>query len=323
MLFRLAALVCALGCAAASRGAVPASRDLDDSPPVVGWVERERFRQVGQEAQELYRMRLPIPDAFREHQLASHQTDSTAETQSLPAPTAPDGQQALLLDRLASDRTDSTDRMRRLPTLTAGGGQQAPLVAAVLLLAGIMAIRITVPHLAARTNTWLGLELFSPSGPAGLFSNTRAEEEAFSEFFAAFRLGLCALPSARLRAGRPCSSSLADQISTGDFRVHSNAAQAFLDKVPGQMLTLRHLLQEIGWAPNPATRQELLAELHRQVRALRNNAGLSELLAAWQVAYALEGLLDQLTDKVSNVTASTIQTVTCGVDLFEDLLLSL
>jgi CheY-like chemotaxis protein len=98
-----------------------------------------------------------------------------------------------------------------------------------------------------------------------------------------------------------------------------NAVAEFFTRAPQRLAALRKLVAEIGGASEIAVRQKLLGDLCDQVRALKGEAGVPELLPAWQMTSALEGLLKQLTDKVSNVTASTLQTVAAGVDLLGEL----
>jgi len=172
---------------------------------MVGWAERERFLQIGKERQELYRTRLPIPDAVQEQRLASLQTDPTAP---MPSP----------------------------PVSTAGSGRQV-LVAVALFVAGILAIRKAVPHLGARLNTRFKLGLLSPATPAERSSTLRAEQKAFSEYLAAFRINPAASPSAAVPAGRP-SSGLAHPSSTPDLRGDSHPAQARLAKAPSPIPTV-------------------------------------------------------------------------------------
>src|SRR6185295_17527089 len=56
-----------------------------------------------------------------------------------------------------------------------------------------------------------------------------------------------------------------------------------------------------------------------EIRGMKGGAGVPELLPAWQMAAAVEGLVKQLTNKAGNVNASTLRTVAGGVDLLEDL----
>ena len=67
----------------------------------------------------------------------------------------------------------------------------------------------------------------------------------------------------------------------------------------------------------------MLAALRWELHVLKSEADLPELLPVWQIAFALEGLLKQLTDKLGNVTASALRTVAGGVDLLDDLCRSL
>jgi hypothetical protein len=75
------------------------------------------------------------------------------------------------------------------------------------------------------------------------------------------------------------------------------------------LATQRKQLEEIVLATDLAARQRMLADLRREMCALKGEAGRPEVLLVWQVASALEGLIKQLTDKAGNVTASTLRTV--------------
>ena len=179
------------------------------------------------------------------------------------------------------------------------------LVAALFLLAGVLAIRKLAPglvnYLNQRSNSWV----LSPSTAANFSAKIRAEDESFSEFLAAFQTG----PSAT-----PGTSPLGAALATG-----CDPLQEFFAQAPKLLGKLRKLLQEIGRAPDQAAQRRTLVDLQRELRALKGEAGLSELLPVWQMAAALEGLVKQLTDKLGNVTRSTLRTVAGGVDLLEDL----
>src|SRR6185295_17971563 len=94
--------------------------------------------------------------------------------------------------------------------------------------------------------------------------------------------------------------------------------EEFIARAPKLLGALRKLLQEIGRAANEASRQKLLADLHREIREIKGGAGLSELLPVWQMASALEGLVKQLTTRGDNVNPSTLRTVAGAVDLLDD-----
>ena len=63
----------------------------------------------------------------------------------------------------------------------------------------------------------------------------------------------------------------------------------------------------------------MLTNLYFEMGVLKDEAGFPEALPVWQAASALEGLLKQLTEKMRNVTPSTLRTVAGGLDLLDDL----
>jgi hypothetical protein len=119
VLFRVLLLMCGLGCATAGQGADPVTAEPDDSPPAVGWVERERFLQTGRETQELYRMRVTISNAVRENFPLAAPADASSSEPELAA------------------------RMQPSP-LPLGTRRQYLLLAAVLPLVGIAVCRRVV-----------------------------------------------------------------------------------------------------------------------------------------------------------------------------------
>jgi CheY-like chemotaxis protein len=182
-----------------------------------------------------------------------------------------------------------------------GTHRQNFLVAALFLLAGGLAIRKLVPGIADYLNQHFQPWALAPSTRGNFLGKIRAEDEAFSEFLLAFQAGPSAIP------GSVDSSTTRDPL------------QEFFARAPELLGALRKLLQEIGRTPNEASRQRLLADLHREIRGMKGGAGLSELLPAWQMASALEGLVKQLTKRMGNVNPSTLRTVAGAVDLLDDL----
>jgi len=175
---------------------------------------------------------------------------------------------------------------------------------AFILLTLVLAIRKLAPEILdsinKRFNPWA--QTFGTA--ANYSANVRAEDEAFSEFMVAFRTGPSAITDP--------SGVNAFAESNGNF--FANASKIFRE--------LQKLIKEICEATTAAVRQRTLADLHRELRALKGEAGAPELLPLWQMASALEGLVKQLTDKAGNVSGSTLRTVAAGLDLLENLCVS-
>ena len=129
----------------------------------------------------------------------------------------------------------------------------------------------------------------------------RAEEKPLDEFLATFRVGSS-------RAGTAVASAQPE-------RVEEFYAQA------AELLTRqRLLLQDIVREPGALIRQKLLSRLRVELEILQGVADFPEALSIWQAASALAGLLGQLTEKIGNVTPSSLRTVAGGLELIEDFL---
>jgi CheY-like chemotaxis protein len=253
----------------------PYSSEYEKSPPKIDSYVREKNQRAASERQELFRKRVAIPDAVGDNVPAAFPaTPPTSQT----GVTAPSG---------------------------SGMHRQNLLVAALLIVAGVLAVRKLAPDIGAYFNQKFNPWVLAPSTAANFSAGIRAEDEAFSEFLVAFRTGPSAMPG------------------TSPFGVNSpterNLVDGFFANTPRLIKELQRLLQEIGRSPSDGARRKLLADLHREVRTLKGEADRSELLPVWQLASALEGLLKQLIDRAGNITLSTLRTVNGGVDLLEDL----
>lgn len=176
------------------------------------------------------------------------------------------------------------------------------LLICLLLLMAILIVRLLAPEffkaLLRKINLWAVEEQ-----PALSSAKVRAEEEAFGEFLASFQTGLGA------------SSANAGVVA----KEQRGAGDDFADQTARLLTTHRSLLQKIDGAVNDAARRRLLADLRQALRSFKDLVGAPELLPAWQLTSALEGLLKQLSDKTSNVTRSTLRTVGGAVDLLGEL----
>ena len=170
----------------------------------------------------------------------------------------------------------------------------------VFIFIGILVVRNFLPEsftgLNRRFNPWF------PAPAAGKTpSSVRSEEEAFAKFLATFRVG-------------PTLSPAFDSVEKRGM------VEQFYARAKRLLGTQRKLLQDIVRESNASARQKKLADLHSEMSALKGEAGFPEALPVWQLASALEGLLEQLAG--TNATPSTLRAVTDGVDLLEDLCLS-
>ena len=187
-----------------------------------------------------------------------------------------------------------------LPTASSGNILQRLFFAAAFAFTGVLIVQRFAPHVLVDINQRLNPWAPAPAARTGLSAKVRAEEEAFAGFLKAFRVGPVASPRVDLpgKDGR-CSE--------------------FYARMKERLIMQRKLLHDIGRESGDPARQKLLTNLHFEMGVLKGEAGFPEVLPVWQAASALEGLLEQLTEKIRNVTPSTLRTVAGGLDLLDDL----
>jgi CheY-like chemotaxis protein len=171
---------------------------------------------------------------------------------------------------------------------------------AVFIVAEILIIWKFAPHvlvnLNQRLNPWALPQIFvrDPS------IKIRSEEKAFGEFLLEFHR-------------EPAAAS------SGALPEKQGLLNDFFARTKSRVEAQRKLLQEIGREASDAARQKMLVEIYSEVGELKKEAGFPEVLPLWQVASALEGLLRQLTEKIRNVTPSTLRAVGGALDLLDNL----
>jgi CheY-like chemotaxis protein len=186
------------------------------------------------------------------------------------------------------------------------GGQILLSLGAFALVAGLVARRFAPGFLHAvnaKVNPWATV----PAGGGNLSTKVRAEDDAFTSFLAAFRAG----PMAAV-AGQSGAAAV-------DPAVRAAAINTFYEKVPHTLENQQMLLREIDRTPDEAGRQKMLAALRWEMHALRNESDAPELLPVWQMSFALEGLLKQLTDHAADVTPSTLRTLGGALEFLQEL----
>jgi len=252
----------------------PYANDNELSPPELNYYIRERNQRAASERQELFRKRVQIQDAVGDDVLAAYTEKQKARVQThAPAPLPPISNRGLLFT-------------------------------AMVVVTALLLVRKLAPELLDGINNKFNPWAQTAATVANLSAKVRAEDEAFSEFVAAFRTGASAAGNAT-----PGAASASERGLLLEF--YANAPKA--------LRTLQKLIEQIGGATTLAMRQSMLADLHRELRALKGEAGLPELLPVWQMSSALEGLVKQLKDKASQVNRSTLRTVASGAELLRDL----
>ncbi|MGA2242273.1 MAG: response regulator [Verrucomicrobiota bacterium] len=186
------------------------------------------------------------------------------------------------------------------PTASSGNVLQMFFFAAAFVLTGVLIVRRFAPNVLVAINQQFNPWVLAPAAGRDLSARVRAEEEAFAGFLKALRVGPAASPRT-------------------DLPGKDDPINEFYVRAKELLVTQRKLLQDISRESSDPVRQQLLTNLYFEMGVLKDEAGLPEALPVWQAASALEGLLKQLTEKIRNVTPSTLRTVAGGLDLLDDL----
>lgn len=99
---------------------------------------------------------------------------------------------------------------------------------------------------------------------------------------------------------------------------HNKLTDFRLDS-PNLLRALRNSFSELNCARSDRQRQEVLAELVRQLKAFALLNDIPELLPAAQLALAVQGLLTQLSGKPCDVSASALRTIAGALLLLDAL----
>lgn len=165
----------------------------------------------------------------------------------------------------------------------------------------LLSVALAWPRIARQINKRFNPWALPAARLADYLAETRAGDEAFSDFAEALRIGPLAVSR------------------NSDLTATRTPIEAFLNAAPKRLLSMRKALQELCRFSEEAARKSMLIELGAELRGLKGMAGLPELLPVWQMAYALECLVKQLSEKPGRITASTLRIVAGAVDLLEEL----
>lgn len=209
-------------------------------------------------------------------------------------------------DEVAAEYTARQAARLAPPPPPAEISRDAKLLSALIFLSGFLALLKLGPTLYAAVNERVNPWKLTPATAAGLSARIRAEDQALTRLLASFQSG----PPAADTSGDAAVAAAAPAVEP---------VQAFYPKAAQILARQRRLLEEIVGAVSPAIQHEKLRGLYEEMGLLRGAAGLPELVTVWQVASAVEGLLQQLTQQLANVTGSTLRTVAGGVELLDRL----
>jgi CheY-like chemotaxis protein len=192
------------------------------------------------------------------------------------------------------------------------------LLEAALVLAALLVLWKLLPLIKDFLASQLQLSIFLRPSP-DIWPKTLSEDEEFSKFV----LGFQAVPEKNSGNGSPAGSRAASagpaEAPTNGPVVKVPSLEDFFASAPEMFFSMQTLCDKMNRLAKKPDQRDILSDLSVKVQHLRAKAHLLELRAVWQVACALEGLLKQLTDRVSNITASTLHTVTGGVELLRDM----
>jgi CheY-like chemotaxis protein len=173
---------------------------------------------------------------------------------------------------------------------------------ALFIFSGVLILRRVAPHVLVDLNRQYNPWAVNPAAEADFTAKVLADEEAFGKYLAAFRIGPSAPPRVKSR---------------GKY----DPLVEFYAKAKKILVVQRKLLADIGQPTGNPARHRILLQLNSEMGGLKTGAGIPGALPVWQVASALEGLLKRLTEKVSDVSPSTLRTLSGGLDLLDDLCL--
>lgn len=94
----------------------------------------------------------------------------------------------------------------------------------------------------------------------------------------------------------------------------------FFERAPSQVAELKKMAQGILSGTDPIKRAALIGEMYGSLRALTSNADLLEVRTVSRLASAMEALLKELQDSPENMNASSVRTISQGVDFIGQLL---
>ncbi len=188
---------------------------------------------------------------------------------------------------------------------------QNPLVGIVTTLLVIflaaagwyIAARKYAPEMAASITNVLVPRALRPAMPADAFVTLMAEEQAVADF------------QTSLNAGARRTESLGE----AKLAPAENVIEIPLPETAEYVAEMRRLVEKATRAPAGAAQRRFLVEACSQAKTLKELAGAIEMTPLRQMTSAIEMLLKQLTEKTSNITSSTLRTVSVGVTMLEDL----
>lgn len=112
----------------------------------------------------------------------------------------------------------------------------------------------------------------------------------------------------------PTTPETRRQEAEADVKFQSNLRESFIKGLPATLAALRSILKDLTKADSEPAKVKQLGDLHRRIRTLTANAGMTGMALIAQLSDALEALIKELYDKPANINTSTLRTVATTVD---------
>jgi len=190
-------------------------------------------------------------------------------------------------------------------------GYSGMVLAVVLPIAGFSALGI----IAYLTRRWLDSLAVARRRTDRRLAALVAEDPAVATFFTQLRDSL----TVATHAGPADPNKVITESGEREPDAASDPLQEFFASAPSRLASLRKVFSDFSRADEEAARSKVLAELLDQVKGLKESSRPRELRPVWLMAFALEGLLQQLSKNPGEVTPSALGTVAGAVDLLGSL----
>jgi CheY-like chemotaxis protein len=235
----------------------------------------------------------------------------TSAVEAAPQPPPP-------VDKLKSlrDQIEAIGRAQAAAKPKSGG--LSPFEMLELVIAGLLVWQLTAARagafLARRYNPWVPSMARTAEASFGL----SPDEESFeAKSFEAF--------AAALKTGPTGDSTPVATISTEDLaraeaeRRKRDRLEIFFPSALKEIGIVRKNLDRIGKCADEAEQGRIREELLIRMRSIKEFADFPDVKPAWQMAAALEGLLNCVANKPGSLTPSCLRTAVSGLDLLTDL----
>jgi CheY-like chemotaxis protein len=193
-------------------------------------------------------------------------------------------------------------------------GNQIPL-AVTLVLFLILGFRTLAPRVAnllsTHFNPWTRVEVASNQ----CLSRCLPEDEPFSRFVEAFRGGPVPASSGDSSTNAAPVSGSGLFATPDSSQEPSKETKALLASIHKHFQMAGDFMSEIMRTVELGGKRKLLISLSTEVASLKGKASAPELLPIWQMACALEGLVNQLIQKTTNINSSSLSTCAQALDL--------